>query len=342
MAVRVEGVHYTYPGTSIGLVDINLTIADGELVTLIGASGSGKSTLLKLLAGFIVPDKGRIIVNDIDITRLKPEERNLGIVFQNYALFPHMSAAQNVAYPLKMRGIRRAERIMRAQAALTRVGLEGLADRRPQAMSGGQQQRVALARALVFSPSALLLDEPLSALDAALRVELRDEIFNVQRSAGLATLHVTHDQEEALSLGDRVAVIANGQLTQVATPQVLYEQPATQAIAAFVGEANLWNGQVSAPGRVKVRQMELVVDTQGVSVGDAVVVMVRPERIVPAVSADCMNTFAGKIIADRFLGPTRRLEVEVGTNIVRMNTHVREAISHITIPPDSIRLLSAN
>lgn len=341
MAVCIEGVTYTYPGTSVGLKDINLTIEDGELVTLIGASGSGKSTLLKLLAGFIVPDRGRIFVNNIDISRLKPEERNLGIVFQNYALFPHMSTVENIAYPLKMRGIGRSERIERAHRALARVGLDGFGKRRPNTLSGGQQQRVALARALVFSPDALLLDEPLSALDAALRLELRDEILKVQRAAGVATLHVTHDQEEALSLGDRVAVIAEGRLIQVAPPQILYEQPATQAIAAFVGDANLWNGKVCAPGKVRVGDIELNVSTHGFAPHEMVIVMVRPERILPSISEDAMNTFAGAIVSDRYVGPIRRVDIEIASHIVRLHTHNRDMISHITIPADAICLLPA-
>lgn len=337
MPVSIEGVCYTYPGTNAGLTDINLTIADGELVTLIGASGSGKSTLLKLLAGFIIPDRGRIFINDVDITRLKPEERNLGIVFQNYALFPHMSALQNVAYPLKMRGIRRAERLDLAQKALERVGLGVLSERYPATLSGGQQQRVALARALVFSPGALLLDEPLSALDAALRVELRDEIFKVQRAAGIAALHITHDQEEALSLGDRVAVIADGRLVQVATPQVLYERPATHAIAEFVGNANLWNGIVCAPGRVKAGDIELEAETQGFAINDAVIIMVRPERILPS-SADTINTFSGEVVLDRYLGPVRRVDFEIGLNCARLHTSHCKKISHITIPREAIRI----
>ncbi|MFT0891667.1 ABC transporter ATP-binding protein [Pseudochelatococcus sp. G4_1912] len=349
MTVRFEGVSYTYPGTRMGLADIDLTVEDGELLTIIGASGSGKSTLLKLLAGFIVPDSGRILVNDIDISHLKPEARNLGIVFQNYALFPHMSAVQNVAYPLKMRGIGSIERLKLARDALARVGLGSLTERRPATLSGGQQQRVALARALVFSPNALLLDEPLSALDAALRVEMRDEIFKVQRAAGIATLHVTHDQEEALSLGDRVAVIADGRLVQIATPQVLYDHPANPAIAAFVGEANLWRGRVCAPGRVMLEEagvvsnqtagLELHANTQGFTVDDVVTVLIRPERIEPSISATGINTFGVMVLADRHLGAIRRIDLAIGSLNLKLQTHSREAFSNIKLPSDSIKLL---
>ncbi|MFD2252201.1 putative spermidine/putrescine transport system ATP-binding protein [Pseudochelatococcus lubricantis] len=341
MSIEFRAVSYTYPGTRIGVSDIDLAIADGELLAIIGASGSGKSTLLKLLAGFLVPDSGRILVDGKDVTGLKPEDRQLGIVFQNYALFPHMSAAQNVAYPLKMRGIGRPQRLEQARAALVRVGLGDFTERRPATLSGGQQQRVALARSLVFSPRALLLDEPLSALDAALRVGMRDEILKVQRQADIATLHVTHDQEEALSLGDRVAVIAGGRIAQVAPPRELYERPATRAVAAFVGEANLWQGRIAAPGRVALANLDLAADTEGFAPGDVVTVMVRPERIGPA-PASGINVFTGAVATDRYLGPTRRVDFAVDGVNVRLHTHVREAFSAISIPPDAIRLLPAD
>jgi putative spermidine/putrescine transport system ATP-binding protein len=205
MTVEFEGVSFAYPGTTAGVKDVDLRVEDGELVAVIGASGSGKTTLLSLLAGFLRPQRGRILVDGRDVTGLSPREREMGIVFQSYALFPHMQAWQNVAYPLKVRGVPLAERRKTADEALGMVGLACAGGRAPQTLSGGQQQRVALARALVFRPKALLLDEPLSALDAALRPRVRDEITRVQRAAGIATLHVTHDQEEALSMGDRVA-----------------------------------------------------------------------------------------------------------------------------------------
>ena len=254
-----------------------------------------------------------------------------------------MNVVQNVAYPLKIRGFPRRERLMRALDALGRVGLEELADRRPITLSGGQQQRVALARALVFSPSALLLDEPLSALDATLRGEMREEILKVQRAAGVATLHVTHDQEEALALGDRVAVVIDGRLVQVATPQMLYDHPANATVAAFVGETNLWTGCVCAPGQVMLaeapaEEVALRVDTRGFSVGEAVTIMVRPERIMLASHADGINTFAGKVSADCCLGPTRRIDVAIGAINMRLHTYKRGDFSAITVPPESIKL----
>ena len=213
-ALAYEGASYRYPGGDAGVFDVELAIGEGELVAVIGASGSGKTTMLKLLAGFVRPDRGRIAIGGRDVTALAAEARNLGVVFQSYALFPHMTALDNVAYPLKVRGQGKAERRRHAAEALARVGLAERAGHHPAMLSGGQQQRVALARALVFRPHGLLLDEPLSALDPGLRIEMRDEILRVQRAAGIATLLVTHDQEEALSIADRVCVMRAGRLIQ--------------------------------------------------------------------------------------------------------------------------------
>lgn len=342
MSVRFENVSFRYPGTTTGVFDIDLEIATGELLAVIGPSGSGKSTLLKLLSGFAVPDTGRILVDGKDVTHLPPHERALGVVFQSYALFPHMSLWRNVAYPLKVRGIPKTERQERARDALARVGLGDFAERVPTSLSGGQQQRVALARALVFSPRALLLDEPLSALDAALRHGMRDEIMRVQRKAGIATLHVTHDQEEALSMGDRVAVMSAGRLEQVATPRDLYDRPASRRVAAFVGHANLWEGMVVAPGLVSTRLGELVCDTAGFATGADVIALVRPEHVVPLLelpSGPRPNVFFGHMAEDRFLGAVRRCDLEVGGGTVRIETSIRAAIAAVAVPPDAIRLL---
>ncbi|WP_029003072.1 ABC transporter ATP-binding protein [Azorhizobium doebereinerae] len=342
MSVRFENVSFRYPGSTAGVFDIDLEIATGELLAVIGPSGSGKSTLLKLLAGFAVPDAGRILVDGRDVTDLEPHERALGVVFQSYALFPHMSLWRNVAYPLKVRGTPKAERRQRALDALARVGLAEFAERAPTSLSGGQQQRVALARALVFSPRALLLDEPLSALDAALRHGMRDEILRVQRGAGIATLHVTHDQEEALSMGDRVAVMHAGRLIQVAAPRELYDRPASRTVAAFVGHANLWDGEVRAPGRVVTRLGELACDTAGFEPGGRTCVLVRPEQVVPLAElpgAARPNVFYGRISEDRFLGAVRRCDLEVGSGLVRIETNIRTAIAAVSIPPEAIRLL---
>lgn len=342
MSVRFENISFRYPGSTAGVFDINLEIATGELLAVIGPSGSGKSTLLKLLAGFTRPDTGRIIVDGRDITDLQPHERALGVVFQSYALFPHMSLWRNVAYPLKVRGLPKAEQRRRALDALARVGLGDFAERAPTSLSGGQQQRVALARALVFEPRALLLDEPLSALDAALRHGMRDEIMRVQRGAGIATLHVTHDQEEALSMGDRVAVMHAGRLIQVAPPRELYDRPINRVVATFVGHANLWDGQVLGEGRATTPIGEMACDTTGFAPGTPVGVLVRPEHALPvsgALPAGTTNVFPGQVSEDRFLGAVRRCDLAVAGGLIRIETNIRAAITAVQIPPEAIRLL---
>lgn len=344
MAIHFENVTYRYPGSDAGVFDINLEIADGELLVVIGPSGSGKTTLLKLLAGFIEADSGRILVDGQEMAGLPPHRRNLGIVFQSYALFQHMTAAQNVAYPLKVRGIPRRERLLQARQALARVRLDGFADRLPSSLSGGQQQRVALARALIFSPRALLLDEPLSALDAFRRAEMRDEIVRVQREAAIATLHVTHDLEEAMSIGDRVAVMHGGRLLQVAAPQTLYDTPADRRVGAFVGKANLWEARVSVPGQIATAFGTLPCDTQGWVPGSSVVALVRPERVIPLANlADGRASgavFTGTLCHDRFAGPTRRFDMAVGGAVIHGETGgYRGGIVAVQISPDAVRLL---
>jgi len=344
MMLRYENVSYTYPATNTGVFDISLEIGRGELLAIIGASGCGKSTVLKLLAGFMKPDAGRVLIDGQDVSDRLPETRQLGIVFQSYALFPHMRLWENVAYPLKVRGVNRSERRARAAAMLARVGMADRADDHPAMLSGGQQQRVALARALVYEPRGLLLDEPLSALDAALRLEMRDEILRVQRAAGIATLLVTHDQEEALSIADKVAVMRNGRLLQVGTPRELYETPVNAEVAGFVGQSNLWPGQVAGDGRVTTAFGALACDTGGHQVGSSVTVFVRPERIVPysEESGAANGPFTGAVMADRYLGPIRRIDLAIGDSLIRLETHLREAVTSITIPPDAVRLLPAH
>lgn len=345
MTLKYENVSFTYPGAKTGIFDISLEIGRGELLAIIGASGSGKSTILKLLAGFVSPDKGRILIDGNDVSALSPETRRLGVVFQNYALFPHMRLWENVAYPLKVRGMPKADRRARAIEMLGRVGMEHRAEDLPTALSGGQQQRVALARALVFDPQGLLLDEPLSALDASLRVEMRDEILRVQRASGIATLLVTHDQEEALSIADKIAVMRDGRLVQLGTPRELYETPANAYVAGFVGQSNLWKGKIAVGGMVETEIGPLRCDTNGHAPGDAVTVFVRPERIVPALDGepqDFASHFSGTIAADRYLGPIRRIDLDVPGGLVRLETHLRDAVTSVRVPADAVRLLPAN
>jgi putative spermidine/putrescine transport system ATP-binding protein len=249
---------------------------------------------------------------------------------------------ENIAYPLKVRGIAKRARRARAIEMLGRVGMGKRAEDYPAELSGGQQQRVALARALVFEPQGLLLDEPLSALDAGLRLEMRDEILRVQRQAGIATLLVTHDQEEALSIADKVVMMRDGRIVQIGTPRELYETPADASVAAFVGQSNLWSGSVSGDGMVTTPIGALACDTHGKSLGTKVTVFVRPERVEPITGpVDASNPccFAGSMSADRYLGPVRRIDMAVAGGAIRLETHLRGPITGVTIPHDAIRLL---
>ncbi|WP_237215467.1 ABC transporter ATP-binding protein [Falsiroseomonas oryziterrae] len=288
--LRFERVSKSYPATRgqttpAALEALDLDVMRGELLTLLGPSGSGKTTTLMLLAGFELPDSGRILLEDRDIAQLPPHKRGIGVVFQSYALFPHMTVADNVAFPLEARGVPKAERAARVQRALEMVRLPGYGDRRPSQLSGGQQQRVALARAMVFEPPIVLLDEPLGALDKALREEMQHEIRALHQRLGLTMLYVTHDQSEALTLSDRIAVLSRGRLRQLSTPRALYEEPADAFVAGFVGENNrIAVGVLEiAHGKARVKLQE------GVEVlarlGEAVtpesyaVLTIRPERV---------------------------------------------------------------
>jgi putative spermidine/putrescine transport system ATP-binding protein len=336
MSVVLDQVSFAYPGAGAGVRDITLEIREGELLAVIGPSGCGKSTILKLIAGFLMPQSGRISIGGEDMTTVPPRKRDLGIVFQNYALFPHMTLAENVGYALKLRQVPGAEAGERVREALAMVGLGHLADRLPRSLSGGQQQRVALARALVFRPRALLLDEPLSALDATLRGEMRDEIARLQHLHGIATLHITHDQEEALSMAHRVAVMREGRVLQVDTPQGLYARPVNRAVAAFVGQANLFDGIVLDAQSVRTPFGDLACAAHAFPVGAAVTVLIRPEAIRPVEHANGPNRFAGSVTRDRFLGALRRFDVTLAGG-ARLTL---ETESHVA-PPGAIELPAA-
>jgi thiamine transport system ATP-binding protein len=282
----LSGVTKRYDGTT-ALDDVSLSVGDGEFFTLVGPSGCGKTTTLRLVAGFESPSAGTITVDGRDVAGIPPERRGVGVVFQNYALFPHMSVAENVGYGLRFTdppgGVSRGERV---REMLALVDLEGFGDREPTALSGGQQQRVALARALAPAPRMLLLDEPLSALDAGLRERLRGQIKEIQRELGVTTLYVTHDQEEALAVSDRVAVMNGGRVEQVGTPREIYREPATAFVASFVGDNNLFEGRAVDRGE---REGQVTVDVAGrefrvgaespPSVGATVTFAVRPEHL---------------------------------------------------------------
>ncbi len=340
MSLVLDNVSYHYPGGTQGLHAVSLDVRAGELVAVIGPSGSGKSTLLKLVSGLETGHTGRIVFGGQDMSATPVHQRRMGMVFQNYALFPHLSVLDNVAYGLKLRKVGVAERHRRAQELLGIVGLAGYAQRGIGQLSGGQQQRVALARALAIDPQALLLDEPLSALDASVRGHLRDEIRAIQQRFGATTLLVTHDQEEALVMADRVAMLKDGRLLQIATPRDLYEQPASRAVAEFVGLSTILPCTVSAPGRVDLGFAELHAHTGGRAVGAALHVMVRPEHIRPDPAPGSVNRLQGQRGAQRYLGALTRYDFAVpGADKPFLAESSVPAQDSIAIAPEHIRLL---
>jgi putative spermidine/putrescine transport system ATP-binding protein len=340
-AVALDAVHFAYPGTRAGIFDLSLEIAPGELVVCIGPSGCGKTTLLRLIAGFLKPDRGSVRLAGVDVTHASVRERECGVVFQSYALFPHMRVWENVAYPLRVRGEAVETRRRRATEMLGLVGLADFADRLPAQLSGGQQQRVALARALVFRPRALLLDEPLSALDAATRVTMRDEIRRIQKSQGIASMLITHDQDEALSLADRVVVLKEGRLVQAATPHALYDRPADAFVATFVGRANLLPGTVRSADSVECALGTLATGEHGERPGAEVLLLVRPERIELADDAHAPNTMPVVVRNDRFFGATRRLALAAGDALLEMETLARGDVRQVHVPREAIQFLPA-
>ena len=343
-AVALERVTYHYPGTQAGVTDITLDIAPGELVVCLGPSGCGKTTLLRLIAGFVKPDAGAIRLNGEDVSALPTRSRECGVVFQAYALFPHMRVWENVAYPLRVREVAPDERRRRAADMLELVGLSGLSNRLPAQLSGGQQQRVALARALVFGPRALLLDEPLSALDAGTRVAMRDEIRRIQRAQSIATLLITHDQDEALSLADRIVLLNEGRSVQSGSPHEIYDRPADAFVAGFVGRANLLDARVIDAQTIDTPIGRLITPPHGRAAGSALRVLVRPERIEVAsavTGATGENVFAAKVLRDRFFGATRQLEIAAGNGRLEIETAMRDDVTQLRVPREAIQFLNA-
>jgi putative spermidine/putrescine transport system ATP-binding protein len=294
-AIRLTGLRKSF-GSIHAVAGIDLEIADGEFFSMLGPSGSGKTTVLRLIAGFELPTAGTVTLAGRDVSRLPPFERDVNTVFQEYALFPHMSVLQNVEYGLRVRKVPRTQRRQRAEEALRTVRLEGYGDRRPSALSGGQRQRVALARALVNRPAVLLLDEPLGALDLKLREEMQVELKAIQRDVGITFVFVTHDQQEALTMSDRIAVFNHGRIEQVGAPAEVYERPATPFVAGFVGTSNLLAGSTA----------QTVLGREGIY-------SVRPEKIRidgPPPSADEIGA-AGRIIEIVYAGAVTRFVVDL-------------------------------
>ena len=316
------------PVTAVDHVDLD--VKPGEFLALLGPSGSGKTTILMCVAGFDFPDSGVIEVGGRDVTWTPPNKRDMGMVFQRYTLFPHMSVLENVAFPLKMRGVSRADRETRAKAALETVRLGDLGERKPSQLSGGQQQRVALARAIVYRPKLLLMDEPLSALDKNLREEMQIEIKHLQRELGVTVIFVTHDQTEALTMADRVSVLNAGKLQQIGAPKALYEAPETEFVAGFIGETNFWSGiaKASAAAGQKVAvELEGGGVAEGIAAsaiagGAAIRLAVRPERVklnaptgLPARMEEAIYAGKATTLLLRGAGPEIRVSLSAGGGI---------------------------
>ncbi|MDQ0390823.1 ABC transporter ATP-binding protein [Labrys monachus] len=302
----------------------DLKVERGEFITLLGPSGCGKTTVLRMVAGFEMPTSGSISMDGKDVTALAPNQRNVGMVFQAYALFPNMTIAENIGFGLKIAKRPASEIAARVKQMLDMIKLPQIADRYPFQLSGGQQQRVALARAIAVQPKILLLDEPLSALDAKIRVSLRDEIRVLQQQLGITTLFVTHDQEEALSMSDRIVVMSEGRMEQVGTPFEIYNFPKTRFVSSFVGTLNFLTGKVvdAAAGRILVDGQEVITNRglEGASNGDTRSLALRPEAVTLGQGGENRNTLHGKIELVSFLGSIVRIRVRFDKNLVTLDT----------------------
>lgn len=352
MAVEFDGVTKRF-GETVAVDDVSFGVRNGEFFTLVGPSGCGKTTILRMIAGFEAPDHGTIRFNDEDVQGVPPEERDVGIVFQDYALFPHMTVGDNIGYGLKFSdppgGVSRGERI---RELLELVDLDGMTDRDPDSLSGGQQQRVAIARALATGPSVLLLDEPMSALDAQLREYLRVQVKTIQRELGITTIYVTHDQEEALAISDRVGVMHQGSIEQIGVPETVYSSPLNRFVAEFIGDNNVFEGVVTEKSHADdAFRVTVAVDDVSFNLSPSdsepewiqedgtVYLCVRPEAL--SVNVDT-NTFQADVVSTEFLGDVSRAHLDWNGKPVLLRTQrpIRGTVtlgfhpSHAHILPD--------
>ncbi|MGH2403581.1 MAG: ABC transporter ATP-binding protein [bacterium] len=355
--LELRDLRKTY-GSVTALAHFHIALAAGEFVSLLGPSGCGKTTALRIVAGFITPDSGAVLLQERDITDVPPSTRNMGMVFQAYSLFPNMTAGDNVAFGLRLRKVAAAERERRVGELFDLIGLAAARTRYPHQLSGGQQQRVALARALAIEPRVLLLDEPLSALDARVRVQLREEIRRIQTALGITTLYVTHDQEEALSISDRIAVMSAGKIEQIGSAAEIYGSPATPFVAEFVGTMNRLSAEVLDGGRGEVNWsgVRLQVNAaHGRNRGERVLVLVRPEAIevdpmagAGGVPAGLSAGLVGQVASKSFLGAITRLKVvmdagdELAADVQSARTDAFPVGSRVVlrVAPDTPRVLS--
>ena len=331
-ALKIEGCTHAYQAGEPVLREIDLEVADGEFVTLLGPSGCGKSTLLRSIAGFLVPDSGRILLDGQDVTRTPPHKRDVNMVFQRPTLFPHLDVFENVSFGLSVDGVNKGDIGPRVAEALALVRLEGFERRRSSELSGGQMQRVALARALIKQPKVLLLDEPLSALDAKVRASLRDEIRRIQTEVGITTLFVTHDQEEALGISDRIGVMSNGRLEQLAPPLEVYRHPASAFVARFVGTMNEFPATVRGDGAVEIAGHPVVTSAAATAqraAGANLRMLVRPEDLVVSSNG---SGLPGSVTSFTFQGAS----TTIGVRLDRLDLLVSASMPSATAPVVSI------
>ncbi|MFD1382854.1 ABC transporter ATP-binding protein [Rhodanobacter aciditrophus] len=337
--IEFRSVSFNYPNTDVGVHDISLSIKSGELLAILGKSGCGKSTLLKLLAGFEQPHSGQIIIHGKDQAHTPCSRRKLGIVFQDYSLFPHYNVFKNVMYPLKINNTPNARQ--KALTMIELVGLSGLESHLPHELSGGQKQRVALARALVFEPQALLLDEPLSALDASLRHEMREEITKIQKALNITTFLITHDQEEAMTMADQVAVMEQGRIQQCGSPIDVYNSPASVEVARFVGRANVIPGIAVSKGIIKTALGDIQSHQDKLTPNQPVTLVIRPESILCSPAEATINRLSVRAIEhQQFLGHTMAYQLNVcGQSLVVYSQPLAAPITQIAIPAESIHII---